>query len=113
MDGVEPQLNAHIEIGKHNGLTDKQVAEILILTSRPKTEVFALGEPNVSYAQYFKGNSYLKLLTKEQVHVANVTFAPKHRNSQWRRANSTGHCWQRLLSRMGKPYKRRCCEYHA
>ncbi len=81
LDGVEPQLNAHIQIGKHNGLTDKQVAEILILTSRPKTEVFAMGESNVNYAKYFKGNSYLKLLSAEQVHVANVTFEPKCRNN--------------------------------
>lgn len=100
MDGVEPQLNAHIEIGKHNGLTDKQVAEILILTSRPKTEVFALGEPNVSYAQYFKGNSYLKLLTKEQVHVANVTFEPKCRNN-WHIHHGGG---QILLVTAGRGY---------
>lgn len=81
IDGVEPQLNAHIQTGKHNGLTDKQVAEILILTSRPKIEVFAMGDPNVNYAKYFKGNSYLKLLSGEQVHVANVTFEPKCRNN--------------------------------
>lgn len=81
LDGVDPQLNAHIQIGKHNGLTDKQVAQILILTSRPKNEIFAIGDPNVDYAKYFKGNSYLKLLTGEQVHVANVTFEPKCRNN--------------------------------
>lgn len=81
LDGVEPQLNAHIQIGKHNGLTDKQVAQILILTSQPKMEVFGLGQPNTAYAKYFKGNSYLKLLSGEQVHVANVTFEPECRNN--------------------------------
>lgn len=81
MEGVEPQLNAHIEIGKHNGLTDIQISEILILTSKPKTEVFPIGEPNTAYAKYFIGNSYLKLLTSEQIHTANVTFEPGCRNN--------------------------------
>lgn len=81
IEGVEPQLKAHIEIGKNTGLTDKQISEILILTSRPKTEVFGIGEPNVNYAKYFIGNSYLNMLTKEQVGTANVTFEPKCRNN--------------------------------
>ena len=81
IDGVEPQLNAHIQCGKNTGLTDKQISEILILTSRPKNEVFGIGEPNINYAKYFKGNSYLNLLTKEQVVTANVTFEPKCRNN--------------------------------
>lgn len=81
IEGVEPQLKAHIQIGKNTGLTDKQISEILILTSKPKTEVFALGEKNDAYAKYFKGQSYLNILTKEQVHTANVTFEPKCRNN--------------------------------
>lgn len=81
LDGVEPQLKAHIQIGKNTGLTDKQISEILIMTSRPKTEVFKIGEPNINYAKYFKGNSYLNILTKDQVGTANVTFEPKCRNN--------------------------------
>ncbi len=81
MDSVEPQLNAHIQIGKHNGLTDKQVSEILILTSQPKVNVFKIGNKNDAYAKYFKGQSYLNMLTKEQVVTANVTFEPKCRNN--------------------------------
>lgn len=81
IEGVEPQLKAHIAIGKNIGLTDEQVSEILILTSRPKTEVFDMGEPNVNFAKYFIGNSYLNLLTKEQVVTANVTFEPGCRNN--------------------------------
>lgn len=81
VEGVEPQLNAHIGIGKNNGLTDKQVSEILILTSRPKVEVFPVGNKNDAYAKYFAGQSYLNLLTKEQVGTANVTFEPKCRNN--------------------------------
>lgn len=45
--------------------------------------VFGQGEPNVNYAQYFVGNSYLKPLTdpkETNIFMANVTFEPKCRN---------------------------------
>ncbi len=44
---------------------------------------FGMGEPNVSYAKYFIGQSYLKPLTdpKETVFIANVTFEPGCRNN--------------------------------
>lgn len=37
---------------------------------------FASGEPNTAYPQYFTGQSYLKMLTKGKIPVANVTFEP-------------------------------------
>ena len=42
-----------------------------------------MGEPNVNYAQYFVGNSYLKMLDKTEsgVAFANVTFEPRCRNN--------------------------------
>lgn len=43
--------------------------------------LFGLGEPNVAFAQYFVGKSYLKMLTTEGVPVANVTFEPGCRNN--------------------------------
>lgn len=100
IEGVEPQLNAHINIGKHNGLTDKQVSEILILTSRPKTDVFGMGEPNINFAKYFIGNSYVKPLTLEQVKTINVTFEPKCRNN-WHIHKGGG---QILLVTSGRGY---------
>lgn len=105
IEGVESQLNAHIQIGKHNGLTDKQVSEILILTSRPKTSVFGLGNKNDAYAKYFKGQSYLNILTKEQVVTANVTFEPKCRNN-WHihHAGKDNHGGQILLVTGGRGY---------
>ena len=45
---------------------------------------FGLGEPNINFAKYFIGNSYLKPLTdmtKTSLFVANVTFEPKCRNN--------------------------------
>jgi quercetin dioxygenase-like cupin family protein len=46
--------------------------------------VFGQGEPNVSFAQYFIGNSYLNPLTapgETAVFLANVTFEPGCRNN--------------------------------
>lgn len=82
-DGVESQLNAHINIGKHNGLTDEDVAEILAIASEVKAKnvVFEFGELN-PYGQYFTGKSYLQKITTENgVPMFNVTFEPKCRNN--------------------------------
>jgi quercetin dioxygenase-like cupin family protein len=46
--------------------------------------IFGQGEPNVNYAQYFIGNSYLNPLTnpgETAVFLANVTFEPGCRNN--------------------------------
>ncbi|MBQ5994385.1 MAG: carboxymuconolactone decarboxylase family protein [Clostridia bacterium] len=42
---------------------------------------FPIGEPNVNYAQYFIGNSYLAPLSTEQTVFFNVTFEPGCRNN--------------------------------
>ena len=44
---------------------------------------FGIGEPNVNFAKYFIGNSYLKQLAKTEngIGFANVTFEPKCRNN--------------------------------
>ena len=49
-----------------------------------KENVFGLGEPNVNFAKYFIGNSYLNPLTdmnKTSLVIANVTFEPGCRNN--------------------------------
>ncbi len=49
-----------------------------------KNNVFGLGEPNVNFAKYFIGNSYLNPLTdmsKTSLFIANVTFEPRCRNN--------------------------------
>lgn len=85
-----PQLKSHIAIGKHNGLTDSQVEEILKIASErdendfEKQNVFGKGSPNTAYAQYFIGNSYLNPLTNPQettLNLSNVTFEPGTRNN--------------------------------
>ena len=35
---------------------------------------FKIGNKNDAYAKYFDGQSYLNMLSREQVTVANVTF---------------------------------------
>ena len=47
-------------------------------------DAFGIGAPNVAYAQYFIGRSYLKPLTQPDasaVFLANVTFEPACRNN--------------------------------
>ena len=49
-----------------------------------KENVFGLGEPNVNYAKYFIGNSYLNPLTNPKecnLFLTNVTFEPDCRNN--------------------------------
>ena len=80
---VESQLEAHINIGKYNGLTDEQVAEILAIASENKAKnvIFGFGEEN-PYGKYFIGKSYLNKITNENgVPMFNVTFEPKCRNN--------------------------------
>lgn len=43
--------------------------------------IFPIGEPNDAYAQYFKGQSYLNMLTTKGLAIANVTFEPGCRNN--------------------------------
>lgn len=89
MDGVDSQLNSHINVGKHNGLTDGQVKEILDLVENgPKgmanTSQFPLGDENTGYAQYFSGKSWLAPLTQNKalgIPISNVTFEPGCRNN--------------------------------
>ena len=43
--------------------------------------VFPMGGANEAFAPYFIGQSYLNMLSTEQVAVGNVTFEPKCRNN--------------------------------
>ncbi len=82
-DGVESQLDAHINIGKHNGLTDEEVAQIKTIADKTGNDslLFGLGEEN-PYGKYFTGKSYLNpITTTNGVPMFNVTFEPKCRNN--------------------------------
>ena len=105
--GLFPQLKSHLIIGKKHGIKKEEVVELVtqlaFYTGWPKawstfpminevyaddniTEVhggvFGMGEPNVNFAQYFIGKSYLKVLGNTGgVSLANVTFEPRCRNN--------------------------------
>lgn len=107
---VDSSFQYHLMSAKNNGITRTEIAEILTHAAfyagwpkawaafRMAKEVwnddengaddvagrggmFGLGEPNDAYAQYFIGQSYLKMLTGSGVPVANVTFEPGCRNN--------------------------------
>lgn len=91
LTNVDSQLKSHINIGKHNGLTDEQIAEILEIASRTGAQnvLFGFGNENTAFAKYFIGKSYLQPLAKEGISASNVTFEPKCRNN-WHIHHKTG-----------------------
>lgn len=90
-DKVESQLNSHINIGKHNGLSDDQIAGILEIADKTGAEgvLFGFGTENTAYAKYFIGKSYLQPLAKGDISASNVTFEPGCRNN-WHIHHKTG-----------------------
>ena len=106
-----PQMKAHIAIGKVNGITDAQAAEIVgrvaVLCDRDPSRLpsdwspIPVGEPNTAYAKYFIGNSYLHKLTLDQVPAFGVTFEPGCRNN-WHIHHAHNHGGRRFLPGMGQ-----------
>lgn len=62
--------------------------------------IFPKGEKNEAFAEYFKGQSWLNMLTTEGVAIGNVTFEPKCRNN-WHIHHKGG---QILLCTAGRGY---------
>ncbi|MCI8411412.1 MAG: cupin domain-containing protein [Clostridia bacterium] len=123
--GLFPQLKSHFIMGKKHGITKSEAVEIVTQLAfysgwakawsafplieevysgdkNEKTEhggVFGQGEPNVNFAKYFVGNSYLKPLTnpnETKVFITNVTFEPKCRNN-WHIHHATNGGGQILI----------------
>ena len=63
-------------------------------------QIFPVGEKNEAFAEFFVGQSYLKMLTTEGVGIANVTFEPGCRNN-WHIHHKGG---QILLCTAGRGY---------
>lgn len=69
-----------------------------------KDNIFGMGEPNINFAQYFIGDSYLNPLTdmnKTSVFLANVTFEPRCRNN-WHIHHSSKNGGQILICTAGE-----------
>lgn len=62
--------------------------------------IFSVGEKNEAYAKYFVGQSYLSMLSTEQIAIGNVTFEPGCRNN-WHIHHKGG---QILLVTAGRGY---------
>lgn len=68
-----------------------------------KVNVFGQGEPSVSFAKYFIGNSYLNPLIKKEespISLTNVTFEPGCRNN-WHIHHATKDGGQILICTAG------------
>lgn len=63
--------------------------------------VFPTGGPNDAFAQYFVGQSYLHMLSTQQVFIGNVTFEPGYRNN-WHIHHAKSGGGQILLVTAGK-----------
>lgn len=68
-----------------------------------KMSVFQAGEPNEAFKEYFVGQSYLNMLSTEQVVIGNVTFEPGCRNN-WHIHHATSGGGQLLLVTAGRGY---------
>lgn len=101
-ENVENQLNSHINVAKNNGLTDKQIKEILNIANEVKMKnvLFGLGKENKEFEKYFIGKSYVQPLTGGNVKASNVTFEPGCRNN-WHIHHKSG---QTLMVIYGRGY---------
>ncbi|MBQ8051597.1 MAG: carboxymuconolactone decarboxylase family protein [Bacteroidaceae bacterium] len=109
LEGVEPQLKAHVAGARNMGVTEQQLQGIVAALRAHRLEAEALrceaavaatgagspdlkpqtsslnspwpiGEPNAAFARYFTGNSYLAILN-DKTGLCNVTFEPGCRNN--------------------------------
>jgi quercetin dioxygenase-like cupin family protein len=65
--------------------------------------VFKTGEKNDMFAKYFVGQSYLNMLSTEQVVIGNVTFEPACRNN-WHIHHADNGGGQMLIVTAGRGY---------
>lgn len=66
-------------------------------------DIFPRGEENTAFARYFIGQSYLNMLSLEQVVIGNVTFEPGCRNN-WHIHHAKSGGGQILLVTGGRGY---------
>ena len=108
---TEPQMKAHVAIGRNNGVTDAQASAIVARVRRPAAperlpadwSAFPVGKPNDAYAQYFSGRSFLAPVSTEQVGVFAVAFEPGCRNN-WHVHHATKGGGQILICTAGEGY---------
>lgn len=80
----------------------EEVRSVLKMQTK-NISVFPMGEKNDAYAKYFAGQSYLNMLSTEQVVIGNVTFEPGCRNN-WHIHQAKSGGGQILLVTAGRGY---------
>ena len=82
MDGVENELNIHIEHGKHNGLTDDEISEIISLVKasewQPDPPKTFKTDPNIKVRKVFYKNRYNIQLTADMYLPQNIQKGVKY-----------------------------------
>ena len=102
---VDHSIQYHLENAKNHGVSKTEMVEVITqlafyagwpnaLAVFPMVKkvyqdekeilgdsLFGRGEPNVAFANYFTGKSYLKTLNTKNIGIYNVTFEPKCRNN--------------------------------
>lgn len=77
-------------------LESNNLKETAAMSGLKNSIIFAVGQENTGFAQYFTGTSYLNMLSTQGVAIGNVTFEPACRNN-WHihRASKGGarSCW--------------------
>lgn len=70
---------------------------------KEEISVFEMGPTNDGFAQYFVGQSYLNILSKDQVFIGTVTFEPGCRNN-WHIHHADKGGGQILVCTAGRGY---------
>lgn len=102
---VDHSIQYHLENAKNHGISKTEMVEVITQLAfyagwpnawavfpmvkkvyQDEKEIlgdslFGRGEPNVAFANYFTGKSYLKTLNTKNIGIYNVTFEPKCRNN--------------------------------
>ena len=102
---VDHSIQYHLENAKNHGVSKTEMVEVITQLAfysgwpnawavfpmvkkvyQDEKEIlgdslFGRGEPNVAFANYFTGKSYLKTLNPKNIGIYNVTFEPKCRNN--------------------------------
>ena len=73
------------------------------MRAHAKSMVFPIGQPNDAFAKCFVGQSYLATISKDQVSIFNVTFAPGCRNN-WHVHHASEGGGQILVCVAGRGY---------
>lgn len=130
---IDSSLKAHLEIGKKNSITRKEIAAIIThaafyagwpvawaafrlakdvwadetvedeKAAYQNTIIFPIGESNDAYAQYFTGQSYLAQITDDAFPISNVTFEPGVIN-HWHVHHASKGGGQMLIAVGGRGY---------